>query len=139
MVADAVARARQPWWIIGSAAVALHGRDLSDIGDVDLLMSEEDAGRLIASLQLPAVQGRPDPLFRSTLFATWEEPPLPVEIMAGFSLATVAGWREVRLETRQAAIVNDRTIYIPEARELAALLRNFGRPKDLERARLLAD
>jgi hypothetical protein len=41
-VADALAGARHPWWIIGSAAVALHGADVT-VGDVDVLLGEEDA------------------------------------------------------------------------------------------------
>jgi hypothetical protein len=41
-VADALAEARQPWWIIGSAAVALHGADVT-VGDVDVLLGEADA------------------------------------------------------------------------------------------------
>jgi hypothetical protein len=138
MVADAMAGADQPWWIIGSAAVALHGRDVPDVHDVDLLAGEEDAARLVASLGLPTEPGRPDPLFRSTLFATWREPPIPVEIMAGFSVATSTGWRRVQIESRHPVVVCDRTVFIPAAGELRALLRAFGRPKDLERARLLA-
>ena len=34
-IGAAMVHARQPWWVIGSAAVALHGADAGAIGDVD--------------------------------------------------------------------------------------------------------
>ena len=45
--AMAQAGARDHWWIIGSAAVVLHGVDTS-VADVDLLLSPADAERLLA-------------------------------------------------------------------------------------------
>ena len=76
-------------------------------------------------------------LFRSSVFGTWSAPPLPVEIMGDLSLATPAGWRPVRPETREAVAVEGQRLFVPAAGELIALLRSFGRPKDLARIRLL--
>lgn len=136
-VADIAADTSEPWWIIGSAAIALHGASVTDIRDVDLMMSLADARHF---LERVGVQSTPDtghPKFRSEVFGTWRTPPLPVEIFAGFHLADSEGWRPVVLQTRQPVSVQGRTLYVPSKNELRELLLLFGRPKDLDRARLL--
>jgi len=139
MVADAVAGAVEPWWIIGSAAVALHGAAaVTGIRDVDLLMAMADAERLVAQLGLSPEPESDHPQFRSKLFAMWREPPLPVEIFADFKLRSGDGWNAVQLRTREAIAIGQRTLLVPSAEELHQLLLSFGRPKDLERARLLS-
>ncbi|HET7708500.1 MAG TPA: hypothetical protein VFK50_03075 [Sphingomicrobium sp.] len=137
MTADAITFARDPWWVIGSAAVALYGADVSDISDIDLLMSEADAAKLMQALGEPFRHKEPNSLFRSTIIGCWTEPPLTVEIMGGFEVATDEGWERVWPRTRQPAEVRGRTLFIPSAAELKAMLVKFGRPKDLARARLL--
>ena len=137
MTAEATAQARDPWWIIGSAAVALHGADVPDIKDIDVLMTAADAEKVLRRLGLPSRPPTSSTLFRSSAFGTWGAPPLPVEIMGDFSLATSAGWRAVRPETREVVTVDGKRLFVPAAAELIALLRSFGRPKDLIRIRLL--
>jgi hypothetical protein len=135
MLADVVADASEPWWIIGSAAVALHGAPVTDIRDVDLMMGLSDARHFLQRL---GVESKPDtghPKFRSEIFGTWRMPQLPVEIFAGFTLADVGGWRPVALRTRRAIGVGGCTLYVPSKDELRQLLLSFGRPKDLERVR----
>lgn len=137
-LADAVGgEASEPWWIIGSAAVALHGAAVADIRDVDLMMGLADAQRLLAQLGLQPEPDSHHPQFRSELFAVWWETPVPVEVFAGFSLANPEGWRPAVLQTREAVSVLGRTLYVPSKHELHELLLSFGRPKDLDRARLL--
>ncbi len=138
MTADALAGAQDPWWVIASAAVALHGGAPIEVGDVDLVMSVGDACRLMDALGITPNEDGASSLFRSTLFGRWETPPLVVEIMAGFHVKTAAGWTEVLPRTRVPVLVEGCVIYVPERAELAGMLRLFGRPKDLERARLLA-
>ena len=127
----------EPWWIIGSAAVALHGAVVADIRDVDLMMGLADARRLLAQLGLQPEPDSHHPQFHSEVFGIWREPPLPVEIFADFRLADSEGWRPVVLQTRQAVSVAGRTLYVPSKSELRKLLLSFGRPKDLERVRQL--
>jgi hypothetical protein len=57
--------------------------------------------------------------------------------MAGFHVATADEWTEVLPRTRVPILVEGRAVYVPERMELAEMLGLFGRPKDLERARLL--
>ncbi len=138
MTADALAGAQDPWWVIASAAVALHGVGPVEVGDVDLLMSVGDARRLMDGLGVAPIENGASSLFRSTLLGRWETPPLVVEIMAGFHVATSARWTEVLPRTRVPVLVEGCAVYVPERAELAGMLRLFGRPKDLERVRLLA-
>lgn len=137
MVAEAASCAREAWWIIGSAAVALHGRPLADVKDVDLLMSATDAEAFLRCVGEPISGGEPNKRFRSLVFGIWNKPPLPVEVMGGFSVASARGWRSVSLHTREAVSVGGMHVYVPSARELAQLLHLFGRAKDLDRAALM--
>ena len=137
MTAEAMRDAQEPWWVISSAAVALLGATPIEVGDVDVLMSVEDARRLMDRLGVVPIEGSASSLFRSILFGRWETPPLIVEIMAGFYVATGLGWIEVLPRTRVPVLVGGSVVYVPDRAELAEMLRLFGRPKDLERVRLL--
>jgi hypothetical protein len=136
-VADVAADASEPWWIIGSTAVALHGAHVADIRDVDLMMSLADARHFLRRVGVVSTPDTGHPKFRSEVFGTWRAPPLPVEIFAGFRLADSAGWNPVAFQTRQAVSAAGRTLYVPSKNELRELLLSFGRPKDLERVRQL--
>jgi hypothetical protein len=127
-IARTMADAREPWWIIGSAAVVLHGAATS-VADVDVLCGEADARTLIASLGGEVLASDVDPVFRSAVFGRCATTSLPVEVMAGL---TVRG-ALVRLATREWI----GGVAAPSREELAALLRTFGREKDLARAALL--
>ena len=137
MTADALEGAQDPWWVISSAAVALHEVTPVEVGDVDVLMSVADAQRAMNQLGVVPIEDGASALFRSTLFGRWEMPPLVVEIMAGFHVATGSGWTKVLPRTRVPIFVDERVVYVPDRAELAEMLRLFGRPKDLERVRLL--
>ena len=133
-----MAYARDPWWIIASAAAALHGARPITVGDVDVLLSPDDACRILPGLGLVAKRGTGSAIFQSDIFATWMEPPLPVEFMAGFRRLAGAEWVEVEPRTCQRVMLDDVTLNIPERAELQAMFESFARPKDIERAGLLA-
>jgi hypothetical protein len=138
-VAGVMGAARDPWWIIASAAAVLHGAALPDVADVDVLMSIEDARRILPTLGLVAHRGPEDLKFQSDVFATWGAPPLPVDFLAGFRVRQEDRWLPVAPVTRQAIDIGGAIVYIPEREELRRIIESFGRPKDLERARLLAE
>ncbi|KPF49104.1 hypothetical protein IP65_20430 [Novosphingobium sp. AAP1] len=137
-VAEVMENAQDPWWIIASAAVALHGADPGPVGDVDVLLSLRDARRIIPTLGLALHQGSHHAEFRSTIFATWREPPLPVEFMAGFHHCQGGRWRAIVPATRQRIALGGKTLFVPDLAELGNILQSFGRPKDLARAARLA-
>jgi hypothetical protein len=134
--AAAAAGARDPWWIIGSAAAFLHGAR-THVADVDLLMSPRDALALLDPADSAASGGHGSDLFRSEVFGTIRGVGLPLEVFGGFRLRAGEHWRPVVLKTRVAVAVGGCTLWVPAQDELAALFRSFGRPKDLARAALL--
>lgn len=138
-VAAIMETAREPWWIIASAAAALHGASPITVADVDVLLSVEDIGRLLPLLGIEPYRGPPNPLFRSEVMAKWPAPPVPVDLMAGFEHRVGDAWHRVQPKTRQAVRIGAATVHVPERDELRRMIAGFGRPKDLERARLLTD
>ena len=139
MLAQAAAGAADEWWIIGSAAVLLHGGAVGHAKDIDLMMSARDADAFLRRVGVEPRRGTGDERFRSAVFGTWRRPPVAVEAFGGFEVAVGPTWREVRLETREAVTVGTARVYLPQRAELVRLLRCFGRPKDLERAKLLEE
>ncbi|USI72751.1 hypothetical protein [Sphingomonas morindae] len=130
--------ARAPWWVIGSAAVALHGADPGAIADIDILLDPDDAARLLPPAGIALAAGTADGLFRSALFGRWTEAPLPVEFMAGLAVRTGTGWHPVRLDPPVRIALGNTELPLPGRAALHALLRLFGRPKDHRRAAALA-
>jgi hypothetical protein len=126
------AEAVEPWWIIGSAAMALHGAAGLSVADVDLLMGRSDARRLTAGLAGDPRDGTSD-LFRSEVFGRLAGSPLPIDVMAGFRVRDV----ELRPSTRRRVKVGAGRVFVPELDELIAITASFGRAKDLERVAVL--
>jgi len=135
-IAAVMAMAREPWWIITGAAAALHGIE-TPVADVDVLLGMDDAREVLGRLGLPLAPGMPSPRYRSELFATWREAPLPVELMAGFAVKGPAGWAVVAPVTRERVEVDGAVLFMPDRGALVAMLEALGRPKDLDRVRLL--
>lgn len=130
--------ARHDWWIVASAACHLHGIDPGVVRDVDVLMDERDLAAVLAPLGLQPQAGQSDGLFRSRCFVSWDQAPLTVEFFAGFELCEAGRWTEIRLQSREWSAFGDCGLPVPGRDELAALLRRFGRPKDLIRAEQLS-
>jgi hypothetical protein len=132
MVAEAAGELREPWWIIGSAAAVLAGLD-EQVADVDLLTGAAGARQLLRRWAVVPAAPSPSPLFASDIFGRLTTAPLPIEIMGGLR---VRGDRLLPA-TRMAVPWGDRQLYTPGVPEQIAILRLFGRDKDLERAERL--
>ena len=135
-VAAMAAAAHDPWWVIGSAAVALHGAEVQ-VADVDLLTGARDAQRILATAGVTAAQGRRSKRFHSQVFGRIRGLPLDLEIMAGFSVCADGTWHPIVPVTREPVASGGATLYVPGKAELQSLLRLIGRPRDLVRASLL--
>ena len=133
-VGNRLAVAVDPWWVIGSAAAALYGLDAASVGDVDVVTSVADARGLLAGPNAVAIDDGGKGSFRSEVFVHLTGLPMTVEILGGFS----ARGARLAIATRVAAPVGETLVYLPERKELVAILRLFGRPKDLARAAALA-
>ncbi len=137
-IGNLMAGAHDPWWIIASAAVALHGADPGHVSDVDVLLSVADAGRILPAIGMELRPGSAHPAFRSSIFGTWAGTALPVEFMADFHHRSGERWLPVQPTTRVSVEVERMAVFITERTELQAMLAAFGRPKDIQRARSLA-
>lgn len=127
-----------PWWIIASAAAAIHGAHPITVADVDILLSLADARRLFPRLGIVPATPPAHPRFQSDLFGRWTAAPLVVEFMAGFRLRSRNGsWRAVQPKTRVPVRVDHSVVFVPTLPELRDMFERFGRPKDLARIDLL--
>ena len=129
---------RDPWAVIGSAAVVLAGADI-DIADLDLLTSIDDAERLItlwqSKLDTSYTPGAAD-RFRSR-FARFRFPGMPVEVMGGLELYGAQGWQAVQVNDIVHVNYAGIAVPIPARTEQIRILESFGRPKDLQRTEVL--
>ena len=137
VVAEGCADLTDPWWVFGSAGMALVGVPGLTPPDVDLIVSERDARRLLDRWNTAPLAAAASPLFRSAIFAKAQIAALPIEIMAGFEAFSDGAWAPVLPATRQALDWQGRRLFTPSAAEQAAICRRFGRPKDLARVALL--
>jgi hypothetical protein len=137
-IGNIMVEAHDPWWIIGSAAVALHGADPGRVADVDVLLSASDAMRVLPMIGIELSQGAAHAAFRSSIFGAWTGTALPVEFMADFHLKLGDAWLQVQPVTRRSIEVGGVIVFVPERAELQSILTAFGRKKDIERARSLA-
>ncbi len=131
---EPMAIARDPWWIIGSAAVKLLGCDPGDVRDIDVLVSPTDFDALFSELPLRAEPDTAKSMFTSERFGLWDEPVLAVEFMSGLKVRMDDKWCEVAPQTRRRIEFGNCELFVPEAHELVAILISFGRDKDLRRA-----
>ena len=127
-------RARDPWWLIGSAAMILHGADVS-VADIDLMVSVADADRLFGDRVAP---GRPSGLFRSARHGVWDAGGVTVDTMAELEVRRDGRWQPVRPAHREAVRLGEHVLFTPGVAGLLAMCRLFDRPKDRRRAALLS-
>lgn len=124
-----------PWCLIGSAAVLLAGANAS-VADVDVLVSREDAERLMAlwaDRREIAHEPADGDRFRSH-FARFRFPGLPVEVMGGLELHDGDDWRPVWAGRLMLTGLDGLAVPVPSVDDQIRLLESFGRDKDRQRA-----
>lgn len=134
ITADLRLHAREPVYLIGSAAACLRGAPVT-VADLDLLTTVADAQRLATIWQPRAViQYRPadSERFRSC-FARYAFAPLAVEVMGGLQVKVADRWRAVQLAGGDVW----GPVRLPDIASQLRLLAWFGRAKDRQRAELL--
>ena len=139
VVVTATGAARDPWWIIGSAAMALHGAERVDPADVDLMMSPEDARRLLRDRGMADDSRDKHESFRSHVFGRLTDEALPIDVMGGFHFRRGGEWVGLCPESREAIALPFGAIFAPSLTELIEITRGFGRPKDLLRVQIMED
>lgn len=134
---DWLADTKDPWWILGSAAIALLGVDPNGVRDIDVLVSERDAEALMIHHSLENRFDGGTTCFRSNTFILPNLGALRVEVMAGYEIRVKDEWLNVWPQTRFSVVVSGSVLWIPEAREQIEILRMLNRPKDLGRIELI--
>jgi hypothetical protein len=127
---------RDLWWLIGSAAMALHGAAV-EVRDLDVLVSRRDARSLLERRGLPIGPGQADERFHSEIFGRWDAGGRAVELFAGFKVRSAGEWQELLPQTRECKRIGAASLFVPSVAELIAWGRLFGRPKDAARESLL--
>ena len=130
--------ARNPWWVIGSTAVALHGVDPGPINDIDILVSKSDAEQLAKKWGCANSANTGSELFRSAFLLKPDFGFFPVEVMAGLEFRSNDEWQRLSPKTRQKIRHDSSGLFVPDRPELIEILRSFGRKKDVRRAYLLS-
>lgn len=138
-LAPDLARLDEPWTIIGSGALMIVGLPVGDCPDLDIVTTAAGAERLErAWAAWRQADYAPDPAaaFRSR-FSRYLAPEGAIEVMGDLKLRTAQGWRPVTvraMETRRFAGLD---LPLPTPAEQLRILHEFGRPKDLAKARRL--
>jgi hypothetical protein len=138
IVPDLYVQCIDPWCLIGSAAALLAGADVG-VADVDVLVSRDDAGRLMtlwASMREEAHEPAGPERFRAH-FARFRFPDMPVEIMGGLELNVETGWQPVSAGRLTLVGVDGQAIPVPSIADQIRILESFGRDKDRQRAAAL--
>lgn len=136
-IGEAARNLRDPWWIFGGAAMALHGLTELHIPDIDVMCSPRDARTLLAALGGEVVVDPGEGLFRSAVFGRAPDHLIMIEVMADMEVRDGAEWRPAAFTSRRQVFIDDTPLFIPDVRDHIALYRLFGRPKDLMRVEQL--
>lgn len=129
---------RDDWWIIGSAALVLAGVADIDPADVDLLGSTETIRAFLSGWGLEPPDSQPGQRFRSLHYQRIVlAGALPIETMGDLDVLSEGTWCKVWPETRVEVEIGGASVFIPSLQEQLAILRLFGREKDLARVRMV--
>lgn len=132
-VAAFLSSTTDPWWVLGSAAMALSGIDPGGIRDVDVLVSKRDAKALMARYALKNSADGGTERYRSAIFLMLDLGERRVEIMAGYEIRAGDRWERVEPGTRDPVKIDEAVLFVPSVEDQIAILRQLGRPKDLAR------
>lgn len=131
--ADFLSDTDDPWWVLGSAAMALIGIDPGEVRDIDVLVSPRDAQALMHAHGLTNQADGGTHRFKSDYFLQLNLGEIPVEVMSGYQIYEGGSWRAVAPASRLAVTVGEATVFIPNRADQIDLLKRLGRPKDLDR------
>lgn len=139
-IASAAPSNAADWWIIGSGALVLSGIDGIAPEDIDILASRQTALAFLEHWGMEPGRPVPHPRFRSDPYARIKWPGcLDIEVMGDLEVRTGGAWQKVVLPSRLPVRVGTAQLFVAPLDDQIALLRLFGREKDLAKARLLEE
>jgi len=137
-IAHAAPAGRDDWWIIGSAALVLAGVEGVEPADVDLLGSADTLSLFLDNWHEQPAPPKPGARFRSDPYYSVDRRGcLPIETMGDLEVLSESGWRKVVPTTRLGVEIGGLPVFFPALDEQLAILRLFGREKDLAKIRLI--
>lgn len=134
-----LAMLQDDFYIIGSSAIVLAGFSLESVDDIDLLTSTRDADLLKKHWhhrKLNDYIPKDGDKFRSN-FGRFIFDGFKVEVMGDLELNTERIWQKVRVNDFLRIKTEKISIKIPTIAEQIRILKAFGRPKDLEKVKLI--
>lgn len=138
-LAPALSALAEPWCVIGSGAMLIGGLPVEDCPDLDIMTTAAGAEALEAawaSWRDPDYRPGHADRFRSR-FTPFAFPQGRAEVMGDLEVNPGDGWRSVAIPKGRDVDLGGRTIRIADRDEIVALLRLFGRPKDLAKIALI--
>jgi hypothetical protein len=130
----------RPWWVIGSSALALSGVPNIEPDDVDVVSDSETLTCLLKHAGIDLTPSVPHARFRSQPYQRLDVPGgTPIELMGDLEVHDGTEFRPLKIQSRQTVVALGREFFIPLAQEQIAILRRFGRSKDLAKAKLLSE
>jgi hypothetical protein len=136
-LAQCLSQVEDPWWILGSAAVYLKGYDPGQVGDIDVLVSAQDAAKLMSRYGWGNDKDGGIERYRSGYFLRPNLGGQPVEILANYEILTRQKWEPVRPKSRLQVMHFGRAFYVPSDAELVEIFERLARPKDFDRIRAM--
>lgn len=124
---------KDPWWILGSAAVYLKGYDPGHIGDIDVLVSEADAQRLMSDHGIDNQRDGGTLQFRSAYVLRPSLGEMSVEVLAGYEIFQNDAWSYVLPGTRISISHKKMDVFVPSDEDLISIFERLGRAKDFDR------
>ena len=126
------------WWIIGSAALALSGIPVEP-RDIDIFAASDVIEAARVALKVPAMPSGSDRFRSDPYFQFQPKRGLPIDFMGGLEVLSNDTWIRLHIESCIAVTIGNAKLFVPTLEEQAAILRLFGRPKDLARAALIVE
>ncbi len=136
-IVDRLSACTGPWAIYGGAALHLHGFDDGPLGDIDILMTLEDAEAMAEQAGIASKIVPPSGLFRSREFLCTEIAGMAVEFMAGLEVCRHGQWWPVEVRSVERVAVGEAGVCVASRAELIRIFRLIGREKDMRRAAML--
>jgi len=136
-ISDFLAENVDPWWILGSAAIALIDIDPGEVRDIDVLVSPRDGARLMRAHELENQADGGTDRYRSDTVLRPELGNVPVEFLSNYFIKAKEQWVPLAPETRQSINLDGATLFVPDLNEQLEILVRLGRQKDLRRVEMI--
>ncbi len=128
----------EPWWIIGSAALVLCGIEDIVPDDIDVVADQDTLRRLLAKAGVAEKPTAAHTQFRSSPYGRIEvDGGTDIEVQGDLELWENEAWTPLTFASRIEVAAGSATVFVPSLDEQAAILRRFGRPKDLAKAGMI--